>query len=119
MKPLTEKELRKLSVILETEVDGLRRLCDNDLINIPNSRNLLIKSDFEANLSNDRLTRGSIVHALMNEYDASRSKIEAVIYGKTLNKKEICKICGEDMSRYKYHKFNGVCDNCIAKSIKL
>lgn len=119
MKSLTEKELNKISRLLDMGVDELKRLCKLGVVNVPSARNLIIKNDYQVNLSTGKYTKTSIIQALMIEYSSSRAKIESVIYEKGTNKREECKICGSEMSRYKYHKSDGICDDCVAKSIKL
>ena len=119
MKALTEKELNKLATLLDMGVDELKRLCKLGVVNVPTARNLIIKNDYEVNVSTGKYSKTSIIQALMIEYQSSRAKIESVVYGKGTNKTEACKLCGSEMSRYKYHKSGGICDECIAKSIKL
>lgn len=119
MKALTEKELNKLATLLDMGVDELKRLCKLGVVNVPTARNLIIKNDYEVNVSTGKYSKTSIIQALMIEYRSSRAKIESVVYGKGTNKIEECKLCGIQMSRYKYHKSGGICDDCIANSIKL
>lgn len=53
----------------------------------------------------------------MIKYDISKSGIEHIIYATVSNKEKFCTRCGTGISKYKWTRSKGVCDNCIAKEI--
>ncbi|NDV64018.1 hypothetical protein [Bacteroides sp. 224] len=115
---LREKDINKLSSILNFSTETLQELEAKNLLDDTEARNLLILNDWRALKKNKKYTTTQIVEALVNEYQVSKTKVETVIYAKKKSQ-YWCKKCQKRIPKSEYNKNDGVCNRCVALSIKL
>ena len=117
---LSEKELGKLSTILEIPVEKLEKLYRAGALNTSGIRGMLIKSDYER-LTKEykQYSKTQIISAIQKEYGISRSMVEMLIYNKQINPICKCSVCGKEITRYKFSKNKGICDECLIPQIPL
>jgi formylmethanofuran dehydrogenase subunit E len=115
---LREKDVNKLSTILRYPAETLQELAAKNLLDDTEARNLLILTDWRMLKKNKEYTTIQIVEALVNEYQVSKTKVETVIYAKKKSQ-YWCKECGKRIPKSEYRKNDGICDRCVALSIKL
>ena len=115
---LREKDINKLSSVLNLSVETLQELGAKNLLDDTEARNLLILSDWKRLKRGNKHTTSQIVEALINEYQVSKSKVENIIYAKKKSQ-YWCKQCGKRILKSEYQRNNGICDRCVTLSIKL
>ena len=115
---LREKDINKLSRIIDMPIEILVKLHSMSLIDEIDARNLLIISDWKKLKQSKKYNTSQIIAALSNEYQVSDTTIESVIYAK---KKLLywCKKCEKRISKGEFQRNNGICDKCVVNSIEL
>lgn len=111
------KHLNKFSGISGVDLKDLLILDELGALDSTGIIFLLVKNDYKKLTEGTEYTGRQIRDALAKEYNISPHYVESIIYNKKNNKMFFCK-CGEEMSQYKFTKNKGVCDKCIAESIK-
>lgn len=109
---LTPQELYELSELLKQDVNVIADLNKNGILDIAKSRAFLIKAEYKSLTSEPKQLKQDIVSQLARKYQISVSSIEVIIYSKTINKPRSCRRCESKISKYKYIKNEGICDNC-------
>lgn len=115
MKNITTKELSDLARIMSVDEKTLSTL--KSIFDMTKVRALLINDEYMREVKTRQYQKKQIIEALMRKYSVSRSVVEQIIYKKTPNKTHFCTRCAAAMTRYKFTRNSGVCDNCIAKEI--
>jgi formylmethanofuran dehydrogenase subunit E len=115
---LREKDINKLATVLQYPAEMLQELAAKNLLDDTEVRNLLILSDWRQLKKSKKYTTAQIVEALINEYQVSKSKVEFIIYAKKKSQ-YWCKECEKRIPRSEYQRNGGICDRCVALSIKL
>lgn len=115
---LREKDVNKLSTILQYPTEALQELAAKNLLDDTEVRNLLILSDWRQLKRSKKYTTSQITDALINEYQVSKSKVESIIYSKKKSQ-YWCKECEKRIPKSEHLRNNGICDKCVALSIKL
>lgn len=118
MRRLTEKDLQKLSVILDTPLVVLQKLCNMNMLNDKTAVRLLIKHDFHHIRKGGKFTVKQILQAIQTEYQVSMAMIGSIIY-ETKKQEFVCKECGTAVRRAELIRNNGMCDTCVSKTINL
>lgn len=115
---LREKDLQKLSEILQIPYISLEKMSSMNLINDGLAVDQLILHDWRALKRSKKYSTKQVMTALVNEYQVSKSKIESAVYSK---RKRIfsCTQCGRRISKSEFIRNEGLCDMCISQSIKL
>lgn len=115
---LREKDLEKLSDILQIPYAATEKMSSMNLINDGLAIDLLIIHDWKTLKRSKKYSVKQILPAIMNEYQVSKSKVEAAIYGK---RKRVysCSQCGRRISKSEFARNEGLCDMCISQTIKL
>lgn len=114
-KSITARELSDLARIMSVDEKTLSTL--KSIFDITKVRALLINEEYVREVKTHKYQKKQIIEALMRKYAVSRSVIEQIIYKKSPNKTHFCTRCAAAMTRYKFTRNEGVCDNCITKSI--
>lgn len=117
---LTEKWVRQYAQANNINEDVIMQLFENDVLNPAAIKAFLIKFNMEKILKDTILNKNQAKKVLSNEYGVSESNIETIIYNKkTTPKGKHCILCGKEMSRYKFTKNQGICDDCLIKQVNI
>jgi formylmethanofuran dehydrogenase subunit E len=103
---LREKDINKLSGILNYSTEMLQGLATKNLLDDTEARNLLILSDWRQLKKSKKYTTLQIVEALIEEYQVSRSKVESIIYAKKQSQ-YWCKRCEKRIPKSEYKRNDG------------
>lgn len=114
-KKLMTRELTLLSTILKVDEEVLIQI--RSVLDVKKVRQMLITKEFQDAVKDGKYQKKQIIAALMKKYGMSQSGIEHIIYATVSNKEKYCTKCGVAISKYKWTRNKGVCDNCIAKEI--
>jgi ribosomal protein S27AE len=112
---ITAKELSDLARITSVEQTVLTKM--KSFLDVTKVRAALINDEYVREVNTHKYQKKQIIEALMRKYSVSRGFIEKIIYNKVTNKTHFCVRCASAMSKYKFVRNKGVCDNCIAKEI--
>lgn len=115
---LRDKDIEKLSAITKLPSSSLALLSSMGLLDSANTTNLLILHDWKTLKKTKKYTVKQIIQALMEEYGASRSKVQSAIYLKK-QKMYYCGTCGKRISKGEHLRNEGICDLCVSKTIQL
>lgn len=115
---LREKEIEKLSIILQLPQHNLEKVASMGLINEPVAIDMLVVYDWKKLKRDGKYTVKQIIQALMDEYQISRSKVQSAVYGKRKHTYS-CQKCGKRITKSESVRNNGICDMCVSKSIQL
>ena len=113
-----EKDINKLSGIIQVPIEILAKLQSMSLIDEIDARNLLIITDWRKLKRSKKYNTTQIIGALSNEYQVSDTTIESVIYAK---RKLLywCKSCEKRIPKGEFQRNSGICDKCVIESIEL
>ena len=109
------RELSLLSNILKVDEEFLIQI--RSVLDVKKVRRMLIAKEFQDAVKEGKFQKKQIISALMKKYGISKSGIEHIIYATVCNKEKFCTRCGTSISKYKWTRSKGVCDNCMAKEI--
>lgn len=113
---LRQKDLEKLSVLLNIPEDMLMRIHSMGLINESAAVNKLIIYEFYR-LKRTKLYKSKeIAEALSREYDVSKGKVLNAAYKKHTPNSH-CRICGRPISKHRQAVHDCLCENCVIDSI--
>lgn len=119
-KSLNEKELNKLSGIVNVPEVYIKQILDRNLLDLPAIRSLLIKKDYKRVCNeNPQYSKAQIVQAIAIEYEVSVGFVHTLVYNKVTHPIKKCKVCGAEMTNYKFTKNRGICDNCAIPNIEV
>ncbi|UYI64324.1 hypothetical protein [Bacteroides ovatus] len=118
-KTLNTREKEKLSRILQLDSEIIEKLSEHDILDTSACRAVIIRSEYQDIKSLGRYNGGHIVRALAEAYGLSRSAIDLIIYQKEPNKKCACTRCGNPVTRYKFARYGGLCDQCLVKQVNI
>lgn len=116
-KKLSDKDLSKFSGMSNIDLETLHSLDKLGALDVVGIHSILIKSEYKRLVGEGKYTCKQVAEALANKYGISRYRVETLIYNKETSKSFYCKECGGEMTRYKFSKNKGVCDNCIISNI--
>ncbi len=109
------RELSLLSTILKVDEEFLIQI--RSVLDVKKVRRMLIVNEFQDAVKDGKFQKKQIISALMKKYGMSQSGIEHIIYATVSNKEKFCTRCGVSISKYKWTRNKGICDNCITKEI--
>ncbi|PXV57438.1 hypothetical protein CLV62_15222 [Dysgonomonas alginatilytica] len=109
---LTPQELKELSLLLKQDEENLQQLNEYGVLDVIRTRAYLIEAEFKKLSVESKQLKQDIVMQLARKYNISVSSIEVVVYSKHINKKCNCNTCGSKVTKYKYRKNAGICDDC-------
>lgn len=115
---LREKEIEKLSIILQIPLFNVEKMASMGLIYEPNAIDLLVVHDWKKLKRDNKYTVKQIIQALMDEYQISRTKVQSAVYGKRKHTYS-CNQCGKRITKSESVRNNGICDKCVSKTIEL
>lgn len=115
---LTEKEFVKLSEITGVSHHDLQKLYVMGILNETVTLDHLIKYDFDTIRRKDKYRPGQIITRLADYYTVSKSKIMGAAYRKG-HQRHFCQQCGKKVKAAEFTRNNGLCDDCVAKSIEV
>jgi hypothetical protein len=115
---LREKDVNKLSKITQIPYEILKQLELMNLLDVTNAQNLLIFSDIKKLKKSNLYMIKQIIEALVNEYQVPPGRITEVMYKKKGVKRHYCNECGKMIPKAEYRRNNGICNQCVVKSIK-
>lgn len=115
---LREKDIEKLSIILQLPQFAVEKMAAMNLINDALAVDMLVIYDWKRLKKNKKYTVKQILQALMDEYQVSRTKVQAAVYGKRKHTYS-CQQCGKRITKSESVRNDGLCDMCVSKSIEL
>lgn len=115
---LTEKEFVKLSEITGIPHHDLQKLYTMGIFNEAVTLDVIIKHDFDVIRKRDKYRPGQIIKRLADYYSVSTNKVTQAIYRKE-HRRHYCEQCGKKIKAAIYKRNNGLCDDCVAKSIEV
>ena len=119
MKHLTEKHLIRISGITGIPLEKVVELDSLGLLSHSGAVSLVIRRDWKRLVHRkERYTHEQIVKALMNEYNVTESFVTSSIKAKR-RMPYYCKECGAEIGYIAYNRNNGLCDDCVVKSIRI
>ena len=83
---LSKEEIQKLSSLLNIESKHLKTLATLGLLHFSEVRNILIKSEYEFLVKNEKQPKVKVMKMLSEKHKTSVSSIELAIYNKQKNK---------------------------------
>ena len=79
----------------------------------------MVKEKKEIKIKNTKkYTVKQILQAIMDEYQVSKTKVQAAVYGKR-KRTYSCQQCGKRITKSESTRNSGICDACVSKSIEL
>lgn len=113
---LRDKDIEKLAIILDLPKFAIEKMAAMNLVHEGIAVDTLIAYDWKRLKKNKRYRVRQIIQALANEYQVSKTKVEAAMYNK---RKCIysCQQCGKRITKAASVKNNGLCEECVVKSI--
>lgn len=115
---LREKDIEKLSIILQLPQYTIEKMAAMNLINDSLAVDMLMVYDWKKLRSSKRYTVKQILQAIMDEYQVSKTKVQAAVYGKR-KRTYSCQQCGKRILKSESVRNSGICDACVSKSIEL
>ena len=114
---LTEKHIKKLSVITELPLEEVARLSSMGLLDSNRAVELLIKYDWRLLSKNKgEYTVQARINAIMSEYGVAENRVRQAIYGKR-SMEYYCSECGRVITKTEHARNNGMCDKCVVKKL--
>lgn len=115
---LRDKDIEKLSGILQIPSYAVEKMSSMNLINDGLAVDMLIVHDWKSVRRSRKHRSTLIIAALANEYQVSETKVKTAVYGKRKNVYS-CDSCGRRIARKaEYIRNNGLCDVCVTKTIE-
>lgn len=115
---LRNKDTEKLSTILQIPQYAVEKMAAMNLIHEAIAIDMLIVHDWRKLKRHGQYTVKQILQAVMSEYQVSKSKVQAAVYGKRKHTYS-CLQCGKRIVKSESERNDGLCDDCISKSIEL
>jgi formylmethanofuran dehydrogenase subunit E len=115
---LRKKDKEKLSTILQLPQYDIEKMAAMNLIHEAIAIDMLIVHDWRKLKRSGHYTVKQILQAIMNEYQVSKSKVQAAIYGKRKHTYS-CTNCGKRILKAESERNDGLCDTCVSKTIEL
>ena len=115
---LEDAEIRKLSEITQISEFDLQKLYTEGLLNDSAVIKRLMKYDFQFLKRMGKYRPGQIIARIAMTYHVSVNRVHTAIYQKRASL-VYCEKCGKLVGKAEYNRNNGLCDNCVAKSIEL
>lgn len=109
---LSVSNIKVLESLTNTPKDILQQLHNLGLIDTSSALNMIIKNEYQALIQGKACLKKDAVMILSGKYEMSKSCVEIIIYKKEINKKRRCASCHKMVSKYKYQKNKGLCDEC-------
>lgn len=115
---LRDKDIEKLSGILQIPSYAIEKMSSMNLINDGLAIDMLITHDWKSVKRGRKYRSTLIIAALANEYQVSETKVKTAIYGK---RKHIysCSRCGRRVKKGEYVRNDTLCDACVTQTIEL
>lgn len=115
---LTDKEFQKIAIQTGVSQYNLQKLYSMGALRERGLLNLLICYDYNKIKSLGKYKPGQIISRLMMFYHVSREIVTCAIYNKSQTQ-YYCENCGKLIPKYLYVRNEGLCDDCVAKSIEI
>lgn len=115
---LREKDIEKLSIILELPQYAIEKMAAMNMINDALAVDMLVVYDWKKLKRDKKYTVKQILQALMDEYQVSKTKVQAAVYGKR-KRTYSCQLCGKRITKSESVRNEGICDACVSKTIEL
>ena len=117
---LTPKWVKKFAEYKKYPEEVLLKLYNDGVLDAKGVRDYLVKKDFDYTRSITDLTARQAAIVVAKEYHISAAHVLSVYYDNSDvgKKKEMpkCLKCQTSISKYKFNKYYGFCDNCRAES---
>lgn len=115
---LTDKEFQKLAEETGVSQYDLQKLNSMGILQDPVLLDLLIQHDFKIVKRADKYRTSQIITRLAMFYHVNRTRVMNAIGSKRVSN-YFCEECGKLISKSEYRRNEGLCDDCVAKSIEL
>lgn len=115
---LREKDIEKLAIILQLPQYTIEKMAAMNLINDSLAVDMLMIYDWKKLKNTKKYTVKQILQAIMDEYQVSKTKVQAAVYGKR-KRTYSCQQCGKRITKSESTRNSGICDACVSKSIEL
>ena len=115
---LREKDIIKLATILEIPQFAVEKMVAMNLIHDAHAVDMLITHDWKRIRRMRKYTTRQICMALANEYHVSINKVDAAVHNRR-KASYYCLECGVRIRKCDSVRNDGLCDKCMAASIKV
>lgn len=115
---LRDKDFDKLAVSLDIPRHHLEKLYTLGFIKDSRALDEIIYHDFHRLRRLGKYTPQQVVTAICSEYQVGVSKVREAIHRKPIRFYQ-CSGCGVRIRRCVHIRNNGLCDNCVAKTIEV
>ena len=115
---LSEAEFQKLAEETGVSQYDIEKLYSMGLIRDNKVLDFLIRHDFFKVKRSDKYRTSQIVTRIAMFYHVAETRVYNAIYNKRMSR-YYCKECGKLIRKSEFTRNEGLCDNCVAKSIGL
>lgn len=115
---LGEKEIHKLSEITGVSHFDLQKLYTMGVFNESRIFEHLLRYEYHKLTRMGRYRPQHIIMALSAKYDVTPNRVRSAIYHKN-SRFYYCDRCSKRIVKSRYVRNNGLCDDCVAKSIEI
>lgn len=118
MTELKDEEFQKVAEVTGVSAFDLQKLYSMGMFRESMLLDTLIRYDFKKLKAMDKYRTTHIIMRLMDKYHVSRDKVATAVSFK--NKRYLyCQKCGKRIGKAMFVRNDGICDNCVAKSIEI
>lgn len=115
---LTDREFQKLAEQTGISQYDLQKLYSMGLLRDRGVMNVLMRYDYHKISRFGKYTPGQIYSRLAMFYHIPKENIASTIYGTNVSK-YFCGECGKLIKKSEFKRNDGICDECVAKSIEI
>lgn len=115
---LTDREFQKLSEETGISQFILQKIYSMELMRDSKITDILIEHDYKILRQQDKYKPSQIITRLSMFYHVTKHRIQAIVKHKRFMQ-YYCEDCGKLIPKYLYTRNEGLCDDCVAKSIEI
>lgn len=115
---LGEEEIKQLSKVTGVSTIDLQRLYEMGMLNERNSIACLVRDEYTNIRKMGKYTPAQIFFAITHKYKISDYTARSMVYLK-IKPTLYCEKCGAVIRKSVYLRNEGLCDECVAMTIKL
>ncbi len=115
---LTDKEFQKLAAQTGVSQYDIQKLYSMGVLRERGLQELLIRYDYDKIRSLGKYRPSQIISRLVMYYHVSREVVSGSVYNRTKTQ-YYCEDCGKLIKKSEYKRNDGLCDDCVSRSIEL
>lgn len=115
---LTDKEFQKIAAKTGVSQYDLQKLYSMGMLRERGMQDVLIRYDYYKIRSLGKYKPSQIISRLMMFYHVSRDAVAGAVYNRAKTQ-YYCENCGKLLKKSEYKKNDGLCSDCVTKSIEL